>query len=201
MWYDASDTSSMTVNPTTKTISTWKDKSGNNHHLTQSDTNQQPVLMDEKVLMGTGAARSMRSPQLASGIMANPVHVLMKLNFKKNPPAGFAYIFDGYSGDACAIGVAGPATVMPYQGGRFHNYNVAHFGEEQLIEVLFNGDRTKFAANGEAWNVGSDGGATDCRGIKIGGSNYLQSLSKVLVYKGELSTANRAAAGAFLTSE
>ena len=180
----------------------WKDKSGNGFDLTESDARKRP-LWNGTVVDFSGGAKRLQSAMFPVGQFAPPLHLMLKCNLGASGPqaGGFAYIYDGRQGDTTAIGV-NEDTVMVYMGQRFPNPSVPNFGHEQLIEVVFNGPITKFAANGADFVVGNAGGVKDPRGVTLG-MDALQrdqyakedwTLSKLLLYRGEMSSDERMAA-------
>ncbi len=61
-WYDTSNGADMTVDAITNKISQWNDKSNNNRHITQSNTNNQPTYSNNEVQLNGSQYLSNTNP-------------------------------------------------------------------------------------------------------------------------------------------
>lgn len=209
-WYDAADTSSITIQTG---VQQWSDKSGNGRHLIQNTTNNQPshsavTLNGRKTVTFDGVNDSMG----CAFTLNQPYSVFFVYRYEATPPGSKVVLTARFAGAGSRSGefqsfssssmglFAGNSLILSAVGTAMTAFNVWDYEQNSTSSVI-RLRKTGATASGNAgannaagFSLASDGNATP-------GSLSNVSIAEVCVYSRNLSAAEADAVRKYLVTK
>lgn len=204
-WYDAADTSTITI---ATGVSQWNDKSGNGRNLTQSVTNNQPLhnsvtLNGKPTVTFDGTNDSLRT----AFTLTQPYMFFMVYRFE-DAPSNDERVMDGRAGSGLRSGevwVASSTQLAVWAGAQLTASVGSALTAFNVWDFTFNGASSAIRLRKTAATASGNAGTNSGTGLTLGAngngtaSQWANvSIAELCVYSRVLSTADADAVRAYL---
>jgi hypothetical protein len=166
-WYDAADTNTITKDGSNR-VSQWRDKSGNNRHVSQSTDSKKP-LSGTRTMNGLSGLDFFDRAQflaISSNMVSQPLAAIAVAQF--DAAGQDLTVFDGYSTTRCMMRLRNTNKLGVYAGSAYVD-GATTSNETVIASAEFNGASSKIRKNGGTAATGNPGTGGLSAGLTIGG--------------------------------
>jgi hypothetical protein len=179
VWYDADDSSTITLNGST--VSQWNDKSGNSRNLTQPTTASQPTYstnsLNSKATIDFPTSKTMVNNAFTIGTTSTVFAVIKPNAINSGVGNNRDFITTGATGDNTKAHIlfhdaSSTSSLALYAGVGFSSPNVLTQGLWSIIGGITNGASSEIRNNGRVVATGNAGSQSWTSGIRLGANSY-----------------------------